>query len=166
MNSPENDTKRRITLERTYACPIDRMWDLWTTSAGIEAWWGPEGFEVKVLKLELRKGGALHYTMTATAAPQVEFMKNAGLPLTSEAHATFQEITKPHRLAYDSLIDFVPGVAPFTIANVIELSATDDGVRVVSTFDALHDEVWTQRLVMGRESQLDKLGKLIESQGA
>ena len=31
------------------------------------------------------------------------------------------------------------------------------------TFDAMHDDEWTQRLVMGRENELDNLGRLIEN---
>ena len=48
---------------------------------GIEAWWAPDGFSVEVSKLDLAPGGELHYSMTATAPPQVEFMQNAGMPL-------------------------------------------------------------------------------------
>jgi len=33
---------------------------------------------------------------------------------------------------------------------------------VVMTVDQMHDEVWTQRLVMGRENELDNLAKLID----
>ena len=31
------------------------------------------------------------------------------------------------------------------------------------TVDAMHDDEWTQRLVMGRENELDNLGRLIEN---
>jgi uncharacterized protein YndB with AHSA1/START domain len=60
-------SKRRITLERIYSAPIQQVWDLWTTKEGIESWWGPDGFTVKVRKLDLRPGGELHYAMTAVA---------------------------------------------------------------------------------------------------
>jgi hypothetical protein len=32
---------------------------------------------------------------------------------------------------------------------------------MVLTFDAMHDETWTQRSVMGRESELGKLAKVL-----
>ena len=38
-----------------------------TTKDGIESWWGPGGFTVKVRKLDLRSGGELHYAMIAIA---------------------------------------------------------------------------------------------------
>lgn len=73
--------KKKIVLERTYQAPIGDVWALWTTKEGIESWWGPEGFEVKVRSMDLRAGGELLYGMTATAAPQIEFMKKAGMAL-------------------------------------------------------------------------------------
>jgi len=38
-----------------------------------------------------------------------------------------------------------------------------DGVRMVLTFDAMHDEHWTQMAVMGRESGLGKLARVLEA---
>ena len=70
-------SRRTITIERTYNAAIDDVWTLWTTADGIESWWGPDGFRVKVRKLELRAGGALHYDMASalpyTIAAQIAF---------------------------------------------------------------------------------------------
>jgi uncharacterized protein YndB with AHSA1/START domain len=151
------EAKRRITLERTYPASIQDVWAAWTTREGIESWWGPDGFTVEVLELELRPGGPLRYAMTARAPEMVAYMKSNGMPLTNENRATFSEIAAPARLAYDSWVDFVPGLAPYAHANLVELFETAAGVRVVLSFDAMHDEEWTTRLVTGRESQLDKL---------
>ena len=84
--------RKRITMERVYQADIRDVWDLWTTKEGIESWWGPGGFTVKVRKLELRPGGQLLYAMTAIDPPQVAFMKKAGMPLTTEAQITFTEV--------------------------------------------------------------------------
>ena len=154
--------KRRITLERTYKATLKEVWDLWTTKEGIESWWGPDGFEVKVRKLDLRPGGELHYAMIATAAPQIEFMKKAGMPLTTEAKLTYTEVTPPRRLAYMHRADFIPGVVPYDVAHVIELQSTAEGVRLVLTFDAMHDETWTERAAMGWENELGKLAKVLK----
>jgi uncharacterized protein YndB with AHSA1/START domain len=64
------------------------VWALWTTKDGIESWWGPEGFSVTVQHLDLRPGGELRYTMTATAPDQVAFMRQAGMPLATEVSFT------------------------------------------------------------------------------
>ena len=148
-------------LERTYQAPIGDVWALWTTKEGIESWWGPEGFEVKVRSMDLRAGGVLLYGMTATAAPQIEFMKKAGMALTTEARLTYTEVVPHERLAYVHLADFIPGVAPYDVATVVELQAAPQGVKMVLTLDAMHDEQWTQRAVMGRESELGKLERVL-----
>jgi uncharacterized protein YndB with AHSA1/START domain len=136
---------------------------LWTTPDGIARWWSPDGFAVEVTTLELRAGGALVYTMTATGAAQIEFMTEAGLPLSTQSRKTFVEVDKPRRLVYDSLIDFVPGVPPYEHRTVVELAADGDGDRtqVTMTMDRLHDEEWTQRLAAGRANELDNLVELV-----
>ena len=162
MTNPKDETKARITIERSFSTTAERMWDLWTTKAGIESWWGPEGFRVDVRTLELRPGGKLHYAMTAEAPATVEFMKRSGMPLTNEAHATFGAVERPRRFTYDSLVDFVPGHAPYTIANEITLVPNGPDVKVIITVDRLHDAEWTERLVAGRKSQLDKLAQVLQ----
>ena len=149
-------------LERTYPATLQEIWELWTTPAGIESWWAPDGFTVEVQKLELRPGGELVYTMTATGPEQIEFMQNAGLPLGNEARKTFTEIEPPTRLAYDSLVDFVPDVGPYEFLTVVDLERTESGVNVVMTVDAMHDEVWTERLLAGRANELDNLAAVVD----
>jgi uncharacterized protein YndB with AHSA1/START domain len=159
-----SDTARkRITLERVFDAPIQDVWDLWTTREGIESWWGPDGFEVKVRKLDLRPGGELLYGMTAVADEQIEFMKRAGMPLTTENRITYTEIVPRHRLVYTNLADFSPGVAAYDVGTMVELFPGGEGVRLVLTLDPMHDEIWTQRMSAGWENELSKLEKVIAS---
>ena len=155
--------RRRVVLERTYRARIEDVWELWTTKDGIELWWGPGGFKVTVRKLDLRPGGELLYDMTAIAPAQVEFMKKEGMPLTHAARITFTEVVAPKRLAYLHLADFIPGVAPYDVATTVELHSSGQSVRMVLSFDPMHDDVWTRRATMGWESELDKLARVLES---
>jgi uncharacterized protein YndB with AHSA1/START domain len=152
---------RRITIERTYKAAIKDVWDLWTTKNGFESWWGPDGFKAKVLKLDLRPNGELVYAMTAVAPAQIEFMKRAGMPLSVEARITYTEVVPRKRLAYTNLADFIPGVEPYNVATVVEFHLDGASVRMVLTIDAMHSEEWTQRSVMGWESQLGKLARIL-----
>jgi len=156
------ETTGKIRIERIYHASANEVWDLWTTSKGIESWWAPDGFRVEVRKLDLRPGGELIYAMTAIAPEQVEFMKRAGMPLTTESRKTFTELVPPKRIAYRSLADFIPGVKPYEFMTGVDLQQSADGVRAVMTVDAMHDDEWTQRLVMGRENELDNLAKVID----
>ena len=153
--------RRTVTLERTFAASVEEVWDLWTTKEGLESWWGPDGFVVKVLKLDLRPGGELLYTMTAIGSDQIEFMKKAGMPLVSETRVTYTDTDPPRRLAYSTVAAFVPGVEPYDAGTVVELHPSPDGVRMVLTQDAMHDERWTEMAVMGWESELDKLARVL-----
>src|SRR5256712_5745577 len=90
--------RRKVTLERTFKASIEGVWDLWTTKEGIESWWGPDGFAVTVHKLDLRPGGELVYAMTAVASDQIEFMKKAGMPLTTESRVTYTDVIPAARV--------------------------------------------------------------------
>jgi uncharacterized protein YndB with AHSA1/START domain len=150
-----------IVLERTYPTTAERVWELWTTPEGIEQWWAPDGFQANVAKLDLEPGGELHHSMTATGPEQIEFMQRAGLPLTTHASKRFTEVEPVRRLAYSSTIDFVPEVEPYEHLTTVDLVPEDEGVRVVMTIESMHDDEWTQRLVDGRENELDNLAKVI-----
>ncbi|TMB80645.1 MAG: SRPBCC domain-containing protein [Chloroflexi bacterium] len=134
---------------------------MWTTKEGIESWWGPEGFSVAVSDLDLRPGGDIVYAMSATAPEQMEYMVKAGMPLTTEHRLTFTEIDPPRRLAYRDIVDFIPDVPHYEVQTVVELQEVAEGTRMVLTFDAMHDDRWTQLARMGRESELDRLAKLL-----
>jgi len=155
--------KKTIALERNFAASIDEVWELWTTKDGIESWWGPEGFTVTVDKLELRTGGELHYNMTAVGPEQIGFMQKAGMPLTTKARITFAEITPKSRLVYKNWVDFLPGVEAYEAETRVELFASAEGVRMVLTLEAMHSEYQTNLAVMGWESELGKLAKLLEA---
>lgn len=152
--------RRKITLVRTYEASLEEIWSLWTTKAGLESWWGPEGFTVKVRKLDLRPEGELLYAMTATAPSQIEFMKRAGMPLTTEARLTYTEVSPMQRLAYIHLVDFIPEVEAYDVATVVEFHAERNRVHMVVRLDAMHSDEWTQRAVSGWESQLSKVDTL------
>jgi uncharacterized protein YndB with AHSA1/START domain len=165
MTIKHTPARAQFSIERTYAASIEEAWSLWTTKAGIESWWGPEGFEVTVTSLDLKPGGALVYLMTAVAPEQLAFMKQAGLPISTEARVTYIEVSPPKRLAYKTLADFIPGVAPYEVMTVVDLRETSAGVKLTVTIDAMHDEVWTERSRAGNESQLRKLDALLAGGG-
>jgi uncharacterized protein YndB with AHSA1/START domain len=154
--------RRRVSIERTLGGTVEDVWELWTTKAGIESWWGPDGFVVKVRRLDVRLGGELLYAMTATAPEQIEFLKKAGMALTTESLVTYTDVVPLKRLAFTQMADFIPGVTPYEVATTVELETVPQGVRLVLTLDAMHDEYWTKMAVMGWESELDQLAKLLK----
>jgi len=155
-------TKKRITIERTFDAPLEDVWELWTTKEGIESWWGPNGFMVKVRKIDLRPGGELEYAMIAVGEGEIAYMKKAGMPVSTEHRITYTEITPQERLVYTQKADFIPGVDPYDVGTMVEFHPSGQGVRMVLTIDAMHDEHWTNMAVMGWESELGKLAKVLQ----
>ena len=74
MTTEPTPSPNAAPLERTYDAPAELIWELLTTAAGLEEWFAPDGFETRVSELELKPGGQLQYTMTATAPEQVAFV--------------------------------------------------------------------------------------------
>jgi uncharacterized protein YndB with AHSA1/START domain len=154
--------RRMVTLERTFEASIQEVWDLWTTKDGIESWWGPDGFVVEVQTLDLRPGGELLYVTTAVGSDQIEFLRNLGMPAVVATRVRYTEVEPPRRLAYTTLADFIPGVAPYDAATFVDLDVVAGGVRMVLSQEAMHDEHWTHMAVMGWESELDKLARVLK----
>lgn len=154
--------RRRITIERSFQAPVAEVWKLWTTKVGIESWWGPAGFAVKVRNLDVRPGGQLLYDMTAIAPEQIEFLKKAGMPLTTPSRVTYVDVVPMKRLAFTQIADFIPGVKPYEVNHSVDFETSGQGVRMVLTLDAMHDEYWTKMAVMGWESELDRLAGLMK----
>jgi uncharacterized protein YndB with AHSA1/START domain len=156
-----NGPDPKAVIERMYPASIEDVWELWTTEQGIESWWGPDGFSVKVHRLDLRPGGEMRYDMTAVDPAQIQFMKRAGMPLTTQANLTFTAIVPLKSIAYTHRADFIPGVEPYDVGNKVEFFAEGNYVRMILTLDPMHSDEWTQRAVMGMESQLGKLARVV-----
>jgi uncharacterized protein YndB with AHSA1/START domain len=157
LASQTQPARKRISIERYLDAALEDVWELWTTRDGIESWWGPDGFQVKVRSLDLRPGGELVYAMTAIAPDQIEFLKKAGMPLTTETRGRYTEVVPFKRLAFTQLADFIPNVSPYEVLTTVDFENTAHGIRMVLTLDAMHDESWTRMAVMGWESQLTNL---------
>lgn len=161
MRTTVAEGPQKITLERMFGAPVQDVWDLWTTKSGIESWWGPEGFAVTVDELDLKPGGQIVYSMSAVGTEQIEYMTKAGMPITTEHRSTYTEVDPPRRLAWKLPVDFVQDVETYEVDVVLELSADGDATRVVLTTDSMHDDEWTTRAKLGRESELDKLERVL-----
>jgi uncharacterized protein YndB with AHSA1/START domain len=164
--SAATDTPQaKVTIERTYRARIEDLWELWTTKAGFESWWGPDGFRVDVHALEARAGGALEYDMIADAPDAIAAMKRMGQPLSHGTRGRFAEF-KPHeRLTLVHVIDFISGVQPYEHTIEVDFHASGDQTRMVVTVHPHRDPYWTKMSLEGFRSQLTKLDKRFGGSG-
>jgi uncharacterized protein YndB with AHSA1/START domain len=153
-------TQPKVVVERTYRARIEELWELWTTKAGFESWWGPEGFRVDVHALEARQGGALAYDMIADAPEAIAAMKNMGQATSHATRGWFSEFKPLERLTLTHVIDFISGVAPYETTIEVAFYPVDrDRVRMVVTLHPHPDARMTRMSTAGFESQLAKLDK-------
>jgi uncharacterized protein YndB with AHSA1/START domain len=157
--------RRTIRLERFYNAPVETVWELWTTKAGIESWWGPPGFSTEVTAIDVRPGGRIVYVMSASDPEVKEFVERQGIPASTEQVLTIHEVAPHRRLVTTNVVDFVPGVAAYQVGMTVDMEATDSGTRLVVTLDAMHDQHWTEMAVKGWEGQLENLARVLAEAG-
>jgi uncharacterized protein YndB with AHSA1/START domain len=158
--SAATDTPQaKVVIERTYRVRIEDLWELWTTKAGFESWWGPEGFRVEVHALEARAGGAIEYDMIADAPDAIAEMKRMGHPLSHGTRGWFAEFKPFERLTLMHVIDFITGVEPYESMIEVDFHASGDHARMVVTLHPHRDPHWTKMSAEGFRSQLKKLDK-------
>jgi uncharacterized protein YndB with AHSA1/START domain len=159
MSTQVSRSEAKIVIERTYRANIKDVWALWTTKAGFESWWGPQGFRADVQELDARTGGALRYDMVADTPEMIATMKQMGHPPSHATRSRYTEV-KPHtRLVLTNVIDFLPGVATYESHITVDFVSTGDTVRMVVTLDAMHNDEFTKMQEEGFSSQLAKLDK-------
>ena len=157
------EARRTITLERIYDAPVDTVWELWTTKAGLESWWGPAGFTTVVTAIDVRPGGRIVYVMSATVPETKQYLERQGMPLATEQVLTIHEVARLRRLVTTNVVDFVPGVPAYEVGMSVEMDATGSRTRLIVTLDAMHDQHWTNLAVQGWEGQLENLARVIDS---
>ncbi|MDB5317304.1 MAG: Aha1 domain protein [Rhodospirillales bacterium] len=148
-----------VVIERVYRAPLEDLWALWTTKAGFESWWGPEGFRVEVHRLEARVGGALEYDMMADAPDAIAAMQRMGQPISHFTHGRFDVFKQHERLTLVHVIDFIEGQEPYDSTIDVDFSASREGSRMVVTIHPHRDPHWTKMSLLGFAGQLAKLDK-------
>jgi uncharacterized protein YndB with AHSA1/START domain len=151
--------REQLTMVRTFEATPREVWELWTTKAGIESWWGPDGFHVEVHAIDLRPAGLLLYAMVADTAETIALMERQGMPHRQELRITFREVVPLQRLAYTHAADFIPGEAAYDVETVVTLEQQGSQVKMTLCFDRMHDETWTQRAVASWELELNRLAR-------
>jgi uncharacterized protein YndB with AHSA1/START domain len=65
MNPSASDSTWRepeLVISRDFDAPRDLVWRVITEPEHLQHWWGPKGWLVRVLQLDLRPGGIFHYS--------------------------------------------------------------------------------------------------------
>jgi uncharacterized protein YndB with AHSA1/START domain len=57
--------QQQLVIERSFNAPRELVWKAFTEKEHLKHWWGPVGFTLEVLKLDVRPGGVFHFGMKA-----------------------------------------------------------------------------------------------------
>ena len=87
------DSERQMTLERVVDAPRELVWQAWTDERHAKFWWGPKGFEVVYLEMNVRPGGAWRKCMRGPDGR--EFWRNG----------VYQEVEELERLVFTYFTD-------------------------------------------------------------
>ena len=64
MQNEKNSTKdREMRLTRTLNAPVELVWEVITDPKHIAQWWGPDGFNITINKMDVTPGGEWNLVM-------------------------------------------------------------------------------------------------------
>jgi uncharacterized protein YndB with AHSA1/START domain len=55
--------EEEFVFSRVLDAPRELVWKAWTEADRLAQWWGPKGAKIRVITLDVRPGGAFHYSM-------------------------------------------------------------------------------------------------------
>ena len=80
-----------MVIERTFDAPVDLVWQMWTDPDHFAAWYGPEGANIPVAKMDVRVGG------TRLVGMEVQ---TPGGPMQMWFTGEYREVVENRRLVY------------------------------------------------------------------
>jgi uncharacterized protein YndB with AHSA1/START domain len=132
-------------VRRIVNAPRKLVWKAWTEADRLSQWWGPKGFTMRVVKLDLRPGGMFHYGMQSPDGKQLW------------GKFVYREIVPPERIVFVVSFSDEQGGAtrhwlsdtwPMEVLNIVTFTE-DNGKTTIrlsgSPVNATEEEVKTYR---------------------
>lgn len=150
MTGPERRHPGAIRIERTYAAPVEEVFEAWTNAELLRRWYPPGAdWDTPVAEVDLRVGGRLRLVMRS---PDGEEFGGGG---------EYREITPPTRVVFTWAWDR-PDVATGVQLVEVDLVGHPDGTTtVVMTNHGLADERSRESHHEGWEGSFDTLARLV-----
>ncbi|MGW7824680.1 SRPBCC family protein [Streptomyces puniciscabiei] len=161
----DSASREALVIERTFDAPRDLIWQMWTEPEHFKAWYGPDGANVPLVKMDVRVGGTRLVCMEVQTPDGAMRMWFAG---------EYREVIENERLVYtESMADEqgnvlspsemgLPEKHPTTTEVIVELEDAGGRTRTVMT----HAGVPTNSPgAAGWAMAFGKLAAHIEAQG-
>eukprot|EP01037_Dinobryon_pediforme_P015281 gene15281-15432_t len=157
-----------FTITRTFAAPLDLVWECWSQPNRMAAWLGPVGAESRMLQHELAPGGIVHFSLSMDG-----MAKHWGKMI-------YREITHENRLVWEhSFADaegnivrhFMSPTWPLKLLTTVTFTPDGQGTKVTLEWrpiDASPEELKTfqdgmESMKMGWGGSFDQLADYLET---
>ena len=119
--SPDNPVGYEVTLTREIAAPRKLVFAAWIDESHVKEWWGPEGFDNPVCKVDARVGGKMDIHMRGP--------DGTVYPMT----ATFTEIVPEEKIVFTSGALDEKGAILFEILTTVTFADAGKKTRLTLT---------------------------------
>ena len=136
MMTDDKGSQDAVVIERSFDASVDLIWRMWTDPEHFAAWYGPDGANIPVAKMDLRVGGTRLVCME---------VQTPGGPMQMWFTGEFREVVECERLVYtESMADEngnvlapddigMPAGHPTTTEVRVELEGIGGRTRMVMT---------------------------------
>ncbi len=155
MNSTEftPDLKnKKLTVERVFDAPREKVWQAWTDAKMFAKWWGPRGWSTTVKQMDFTEGGYLLYGMKCEDKNQTEWYGQV-----SWGKSIYKSIDEPNEFRYVDYFCDADGKVNKempVITITIKFNEVDGKTRVTSHSVFESESALKQVIDMGMEEGL------------
>jgi uncharacterized protein YndB with AHSA1/START domain len=153
------DTKKELTLERTYDAPLDLVWKAWTDPKLVAQWWGPQGVTNEVNEWSMQPGGKLDLVMIA--GKDLGEMAGQRWPMNGE----FKEVNQLSKLSFtgNAIVNDKEVMQHLTTVTFEEMDGKTHMIVHIQVTKATPEAAGPLAgMEMGWNQQLDKLGEFLK----
>jgi len=160
-----SSTTKAVVIERRFDAPPALIWQMWTQPEHFQAWYGPDGATISVVRMDVRVGGTRLVGMA---------METPDGPMRMWFTGKYLEVVEDRRLVYTEIMSDEEGTPlspsamgmpdghPDTTVVTVELHGVDGRTTMVMTHAGIPgDSPGAAGWVMA----LDKLATHVEREG-
>ncbi len=155
-----------LMITRMFNAPRERVWRAWTEPEMIKKWWGPRGYTMPVVNIDLRVGGKIQSCMRSSDGKDIWSI------------GTIKEIVRPERLVItDSFADAegyivpastygMPGDWALELLITVKLEEQEGKTKLIFRHDGFPDSMNVDGARKGWGEMFDKLTEYLEKERA
>ena len=144
------EASRTLHIERVLDAPRELVWEAWTDPAHAERWWGPKGFDVVHLEMDVRPGGSWK-----------KCMRRQKDGFEAWRSGVFRAVEMPERLAFTYVSDDPRGIAGHETVVTVTFEDLDAKTRL-TLHQAVFESVEARDSHQGGwSSTMDRLGEYL-----